>query len=51
MGTTAKPTRENRTIPVDFRDEAMDFCLIADGKAFLEFVFAFLLSVVFQKWR
>src|SRR2546427_11129271 len=48
MGTAAKPTRENRTITVDFRDEATYFCLIADGKAFLEFVFAFLLSLGFQ---
>jgi len=47
MGTAAKPTRENRTITVDFRDEATYFCLIADGKAFLEFVFAFLLSLGF----
>ena len=48
MGPTAKPTRENRTITVDFRDEATYFCLIADGKAFLEFVFAFLFSLGFQ---
>src|SRR5262245_22578420 len=48
MGTAAKPTRENRTITVDFRDEATYFGLIADGKAFLEFVFAFLLSLGFQ---
>src|SRR5499425_1970916 len=47
MGTATKPTRENRTITVDFRDEATYFCLIADGKAFLEFVFAFLLSLGF----
>src|SRR5262245_15100057 len=47
MGTAAKPTRENRTITVDFRDEATYFCLIADGKAFLECVFAFLLSLGF----
>jgi hypothetical protein len=32
----------------NFRDEATYFCLIADGKAFLEFVFAFLLSLGFQ---
>lgn len=48
MGTAAKPTRENRTITVDFRDEATYFCLIADGKAFLECVLAFLLSLGFQ---
>ena len=28
MGTAAKPQRENRTITVDFRDEATYFCLI-----------------------
>jgi hypothetical protein len=48
MGTAAKPTRENRTITVDFRDEATYFRLIKDGKAFVEFVLAFLLSCGFQ---
>jgi hypothetical protein len=48
MGTEAKPRRENRTITVDFRDEATYFRLIKDGKAFVEFVLAFLLSLGFQ---
>jgi hypothetical protein len=48
MGTAAIPTRENRTITVDFRDEATYFRLIKDGKAFVEFVLAFLLSLGFQ---
>src|SRR2546426_4260953 len=48
MGTAAKPTRENRTITVDFRDDAAYFHLIADGKAFVECVLAFLLSIGFQ---
>jgi hypothetical protein len=48
MGTVAKPRRENRTITVDFRDEATYFRLIKDGKAFVEFVSAFLLSRGFQ---
>src|SRR5712692_2847174 len=48
MGTAAKPTRENRTITVDFRDDATYFHLIADGKAFVECVIAFLLSIGFQ---
>ncbi len=48
MGTAAKPTRENRTITVDFRDEATYFRLIADGKAFVECVLAFLLALGFQ---
>jgi hypothetical protein len=48
MGTAAKPTRANRTITVDFRDEATYFRVIKDGKAFVEFVLAFLLSFGFQ---
>ena len=34
MGTAAKTMRENRTITVDFRDEATYFHLLEDGKAF-----------------
>jgi hypothetical protein len=45
---TAKRTRENRTITVDFRDEATYFHLLGDGKAFLECVLAFMLSLGFQ---
>src|SRR6266478_8690657 len=48
MGTTAKSTRENRTITVDFRDEATYFHLMEDGKAFLECILAFLMSLGFQ---
>jgi hypothetical protein len=48
MRNAAKRTRENRTITVDFRDEATYFHLIADGKAFLECVLAFLLALGFQ---
>jgi hypothetical protein len=48
MGTAAKPTRENRTITVDFRDDATSFHLLADGKAFVECVLAFLLALGFQ---
>ena len=48
MGTAAKPQRENRTITVDFRDEATYFYLMEDGKAFLECVIAFLLALGFQ---
>jgi hypothetical protein len=48
MGTAAKPTRENRTITVDFRDEATYFRLIKDGKAFVEFVIAFLLRFEYK---
>ena len=36
MCTAAKPTREDRTITIDFRDEATYFRLIEDGQAFVE---------------
>lgn len=48
MRTTARQTRENRTITVDFRSEATYFQLLGDGKAFLECVLAFVLSLGFQ---
>jgi hypothetical protein len=48
MGKAAKQTRENRTVTVDFRDEATYFQLLGDGKAFLECVLAFLLALGFQ---
>src|SRR5215216_6173405 len=48
MGTTAKLTRENRTITVDFQHETTYFQLLGDGKAFLELVTAFILSLGFQ---
>jgi len=47
MGTAAKPIRENRTITVDFQSEATYFQLLGDGKAFLECVIAFVLSLGF----
>ena len=48
MSTAAKQTRENRTITVDFHNEMTYDHLLGDGKAFLEFVCAFLLSLGFQ---
>jgi len=48
MAHTAKPTRENRTMTVDFHDEATYFALRSDGKAFVEFVLAFILSLGLQ---
>jgi hypothetical protein len=48
MRTTARQTRENRTITVDFQNEATYFQLLGDGKAFLECVLAFLLSLGWQ---
>jgi hypothetical protein len=35
MRTTARQTRENRTITVDFQNEATYFQLLEDGKASL----------------
>src|SRR5262245_52292685 len=48
MGIAAQPTRENRTITIDFRSEATYFQLLGDGKAFLECVLAFVMSLGFQ---
>jgi hypothetical protein len=48
MGTAAKPTRENRTITVNFQHEATYLQLLGDGKAFVELVMAFILSIGFQ---
>ena len=48
MGQSAKPTRQNRTITVDFQEPSTYVQLMNDGKAFVEFVFAFLLSLGFQ---
>jgi hypothetical protein len=48
MGTAAQPTREHRTITVDFRSEARYFQLLGDGRAFLECVLAFVMSLGFQ---
>ena len=48
MRNTARQTRDNRTITVDFHDE-MTYCkLLDDRKAFVEFVLAFLLALGFQ---
>src|SRR5438309_5658059 len=48
MGHSAKPTRQNRTITVDFQEPSTYVQLMNDGKAFVEFVFAFLLSLGFK---
>jgi len=50
MGQTAKTPRGNRTITVDFQDESTYFRLINDGKAFVECVLAFILSLGFQRF-
>src|SRR6266478_3782078 len=48
MGKASKQIRTNRTITIDFQHEATYFQLLGDGKAFLEFVCAFLLSLGLQ---
>src|SRR5215470_2009845 len=48
MRTTDRRTRQNRTITVDFQNEATYFQLLDNGKAFLECVLAFVLSLGFQ---
>src|SRR5262244_1912699 len=48
MGNATKATRENRTITVDFQNEATYVQLLGDGKAFVECVLAFLLALGFQ---
>jgi len=44
----AHQTRENRTITVDFQNEATYFQLLGDGKAFVELVIAVILALGFQ---
>jgi hypothetical protein len=48
MRNTTRQTRTNRTITVDFQNEATYFQLLGDGKAFVECVLAFILSLGFQ---
>src|SRR5216683_736349 len=48
MRNTTKQPRANRTITIDFRNEATYFQLLGDRKAFLECVLAFILSIGFQ---
>ena len=48
MYNTARQPRENRTITVDFQNEATYFQLLGDGKAFVECMLAFILALGFQ---
>src|SRR4029434_10663839 len=48
MRSRARQTRENRTITVDFQNEATYVQPLGDGKAFVELVMAFILSLGFQ---
>src|SRR5215468_4477002 len=48
MRHTPKQPRANRTITIDFQNEATYFQLLGDRKAFLECVLAFILAIGFQ---
>src|SRR5215470_11470913 len=48
MRNAAHQTRANRTITIDFHNEATYFQLLGDGKAFVECVLAFVLALGFQ---
>ena len=48
MRSTARQTRDNRTITVDSQSEMTYLQLLGDGKAFVELVVAFILSLGFQ---
>jgi hypothetical protein len=48
MRNTARQSRENRTITVNFQHDAAYLQLLGDGKAFVELVMAFILSIGFQ---
>src|SRR6266852_5994084 len=48
MRSQAKQARENRPITVDLQHEATYFQLLGDGKAFLAWVMACILSIGFQ---
>lgn len=48
MNKQAKAKRENRTITIDFEDEANYQRLCQEGKGFIEFVVAFIMSLGFQ---
>src|SRR6266849_591627 len=48
MAQATKTPRQNRTITVDFHDEATYSQLLDDTKAFIECVLAFILSIGFQ---
>ena len=48
MAQTTKATRQNRTLTVDFQGPSTYFELIRNGKAFVAFVLAFILSIGFQ---
>ena len=48
MSKRVHPSRENRTITVDFNSEATYHRLCHDGPRFIDFVVAFILSIGLQ---
>jgi hypothetical protein len=48
MRNTARQTRDNRTITVNFQHEATYLQRLGDGKALVELVMAFILSIGVQ---
>jgi hypothetical protein len=48
MRNKIRQTRENRTITIDFQNEATYVQLLRDGKAFVECILAFILAIGFQ---
>ena len=48
MSKPVKPSRQNRTLTVDFNDEPTYHRLCNDGHRFIDFVAAFILSIGFQ---
>ena len=48
MDNLPKRSRENRTLTVDFNNEATYHQLCGDGPGFIDFVVAFILSIGFQ---
>src|ERR671932_554738 len=48
MRHTTRQSRENRTLTVDFQNEATYLQLLGDGKAFLECVLAFIMALGLQ---
>ncbi len=47
MSKPVPPSRQNRTITVDFNSEATYHQLCGDGKGFIDFVVAFILNLDF----
>jgi hypothetical protein len=45
MRTHTRQPRDNRTIPVDFQNEAPYYQLLGDGKAFVECILACVLAL------